>query len=519
MGILAIEKNISGMGILAIEKNISGAHQKQDPRDQEILSGGFTRGELKCFGDFLKACVKKGQYCCPAHKDGRLTFDGITSGTIRVVCNDKDGCKHSFNPLSHWYMLSNVEVSPIYKKVWKHYTDNFPPPPDKVVTVRPCPERYLAKAGTKRIREDPNSPDKTLPLSPSGKTHFEEGILACQRGLTPQKSRTKDEFLHPRKVRRDFSPAMTHQPDENSFKNLEHSDQEGCIFEEEDEIEEIKKITTPVSKSGSPSIENRKVISIRTPSPLSRDHDELVLGDTFVDLVEENNYESGPLPWNEIVTAGGGQEFPPLGNHIEDGTNAPKPGNKSKNVRRKLTPEEANWIFAGKDPKTFGKESRKLKMLYFLNLQRNKKSLIRNALFSYDIAMGMIIDIGFVGKSITSILTPSDYANELKEKLLKHPTAVFLEEFDPLSIKYMRETPRYKDMSDMQLREEALKLARNRLIRQANALPSYRKGTYNFIMMQANLLTIPYAKGTEKDQTKADTVSRMVVDLTEANEQ
>ena len=113
---------------------------------------------------------------CQTQEDGRLTFDGISSGTIRMACTDMDGHRHTFNPLSHWYMLSNVEVPQSYSKVWKQYTDNFAPPPDKVVTVRPCPERYLSKADIKRMR-DPNSPDKTLALSPSGRTHFEEGML------------------------------------------------------------------------------------------------------------------------------------------------------------------------------------------------------------------------------------------------------------------------------------------------------------------------------------------------------
>jgi hypothetical protein len=189
------------------------------------------------------------------------------------------------------------------------------------------------------------------------------------------------------------------------------------------------------------------------------------------------------------------EEFPLPGKSKK----APKPQQSEVVAKRKffgkaskkvLTSEEAHWVLSGRNLSQFGRERNKLRMMYFLNMARNHREHIRAALRTLKIDTRKILDIGFMGSNITSLLVPENYCSEVIEKMKAYPKATFLEDFDLLDTSHMSKMVKYKNMTMDELRQEALKMAQSRLRRQAEKLPKSRTGTYNFIMMQANSLSL-----------------------------
>ena len=185
------------------------------------------------------------------------------------------------------------------------------------------------------------------------------------------------------------------------------------------------------------------------------------------------------------------QELPPLGSKPESKpVTQRKKAFPTKGEKRTLSLEEADWVLSGKSLSRFGRPRTRLRMIYFLNMARNSRNHIRAALRAFKIDTRKILDIGFVGYNITSLLVPDEYCEEVIEKMKIFPKATYLEHFDMLDTTHMSKLAKYKDMSADQLRTEALRLARSRLLRQAEGLPKSRVGTFNFLMMQANSLIV-----------------------------
>ncbi len=185
------------------------------------------------------------------------------------------------------------------------------------------------------------------------------------------------------------------------------------------------------------------------------------------------------------------QELPPLGSKPESKpVTQRKKTFSTKGEKRTLSLEETNWVLSGKSLSRFGRPRARLRMIYFLNVSRNSRNHIRAALRAFKIDTRKILDIGFVGYNITSLLVPDEYCEEVVEKMKIFPKATYLEQFDMLDTTHMSKLAKYKDMPADQLRTEALKLARYRLLRQAEGLPKSRVGTFNFLMMQANSLIV-----------------------------
>ena len=347
--------------------------------------------------------------------------------------------------------------------------------------------RYLQ--GGEKASIYPNSPNPELPLSPNRITHFEEGLNACKKGklaLSPylEKADNISEtselseviaeryaemgqgFLTPRNTTRmERNPSnMNAESNLNKFKELEVTD----VFED---IDEETQETMENYNPSNLTLNRPPVRIMRSPKNATPKTAQKPKGKTYAEALEQELPLLGSKPENKHITQQ--RKVLPI-----------------KGQKRTLSLEEAGWVLSGKSLSQFGRPRTKLRMIYFLNMSRNFRNHIRAALRAFKIDTRKILDIGFVGYNITSLLVPDEYCQEIIEKMKLFPKAIYLEQFDMLDTTHMAKLAKYKDMPADQLRNEALRLARNRLFRQAESLPKSRVGTYNFLMMQANSLII-----------------------------
>ena len=117
-------------------------------------------------------------------------------------------------------------------------------------------------------------------------------------------------------------------------------------------------------------------------------------------------------------------------------------------------------------------------------IKRTKKSLLRMALRVDGIETNHIVDIGFVGKSITCFLVPVEFVGTFVEALKKTNKFVILENFDPLDVSYIKKLPQYAGKSDGELLILARRLAIERLKRHMERLQESRVGTRKYYALK-----------------------------------
>jgi hypothetical protein len=99
-----------------------------------------------------------------------------------------------------------------------------------------------------------------------------------------------------------------------------------------------------------------------------------------------------------------------------------------------------------------------------------------------------IIDIQFVGKSMTVFLIPEAYREELVLKINALEKFVVKDTFDPLDTSYMKSLPQYQGKSEEELLRIAIEKAKARIARYINSIPESRTGTRKYYkMMQKKL--------------------------------
>ena len=152
---------------------------------------------------------------------------------------------------------------------------------------------------------------------------------------------------------------------------------------------------------------------------------------------------------------------------------------KPVGVRKVMTQAECDLIYKGIDP-----SKKRLHEVYITGIKRTKKSLLRMALRVDGIETNHIVDIGFVGKSITCFLIPVEFVAIFVESIKKTNKFTILENFDPLDITFMKNLPQYNGKSEIELLILARKLAIERLKRHMERLQASRVGTKKYYEIQ-----------------------------------
>ena len=156
---------------------------------------------------------------------------------------------------------------------------------------------------------------------------------------------------------------------------------------------------------------------------------------------------------------------------------------KPVGVRKIMTQAECDLVYKGIDP-----SKKRLHEVYLTGIKRTKKSLLRMALRVDGIETNHIVDIGFVGKSITCFLVPVEFVATFIGSLTKTKKFTILESFDPLDITFMKDLPQYVGKTDGELLIIARKLAIERLRRHMERLQESRVGTRKYYALKLKKL-------------------------------
>ena len=136
------------------------------------------------------------------------------------------------------------------------------------------------------------------------------------------------------------------------------------------------------------------------------------------------------------------------------------------------TEEERRLIYGGRDPR-----KSKLTEVHVDGLKRTRKADIRGALRADGVNTKEIIDLYFIGGTLTVLVIPAAQEASIRSQLSKITCFTVLDSFDPLDISHMRTMDKYKDKSDAELFLEAKRMAKERLSRMISKMPTYRMGT------------------------------------------
>lgn len=136
------------------------------------------------------------------------------------------------------------------------------------------------------------------------------------------------------------------------------------------------------------------------------------------------------------------------------------------------TEEERRLIYGGRDPR-----KSKLTEIHIEGLKRTRISDIRGALRADGVNTKEIIDLYFVGGTLTVLVIPAAQETSIRSQLGKITHFTVLASFDPLDISRMRSMEKYNGKTDAELFLEAKRMAKDRLSRMIRKLPVHRAGT------------------------------------------
>lgn len=152
-----------------------------------------------------------------------------------------------------------------------------------------------------------------------------------------------------------------------------------------------------------------------------------------------------------------------------------------------FTEEQRQLIYSGKDPRKV-----KLADIYIVGMRRIRRPDLRGALRADGIPTKSIVDIQFVGKNVTVLVTAADNQAQLHAELTKlsqsRSFSVMPIAFNPLDISKLKGMKQYSGKTDAELTVLVVKQARERLERQASYLPTYRTGLKKYYSGQAKRL-------------------------------
>jgi hypothetical protein len=159
---------------------------------------------------------------------------------------------------------------------------------------------------------------------------------------------------------------------------------------------------------------------------------------------------------------------------------------RPQGVRVVMSHAAADLVFRGIDP-----NKRRLHEIYVTGIRRTRKSLLRLALRTKGVDTNNIVDIMFVGKSVTMFLLPVEFAETMKGSLLKVPGIHTIDSFDPLDINHMKSLPQYAGKSDAELQLLARSQAINRIRKHIEKLSTTRVGTKKYYEIKMKGLETP----------------------------
>lgn len=417
--------------------------------DLAVAMQEYIRGQMDA------GCINH----CPEHLG--IPHKIIKAGWVdkrwaRFKCCSAGG-DHSGSVCALWYQINGTVPKELVPELEKCF--RYPPPAKADVTCRPCPEKYLSSKDDTPIS----------PLSPRGKSYYEEGILNSGRDA-------RNEWvtiLGPNK-RSIFSTPSTSSPmrgpSQNSFEPLAKRNKlEETILEIEANAKELeeeqkkqyggspRKIIRPKRVIEPATLEDYLTVSCRPEA----EEISLIKREASLEGKDEATKKIATASWAEAAKAA-----PPRGTR----PNLP--------VFKKFLPineETKKMIYDGRDPL-----KAKLIEVYVHNMHRTIRGNLRKALRSDGIDTSRIIDIQFVGKSITMLLIPSDFKNELSNKLNALKRFQILDAFDPLDVSFMKTLPQYQEKSEEELLRIAMDRATARIARYIASLPNSRVGTIKY---------------------------------------
>ena len=384
-----------------------------DPKlDLAVAMQEYIRGQMHA------GCINH----CPAHLGipHKITKDGWVRNKrfARFRCCSAKG-NHSGSVCALWYQINGTVPKELVPELEKCY--RYPPPAGAVVTCRPCPEKCI-------ISED--VPD--IPLSPRGRSYYDEGLLNSRKG------------------------------GENVF--ISEKKENEAPLEESNWISSLgmKRAITRMPSTTSP-------LRISSLNHFGNLRDEGAKNQIENKLVGNKSKTIQPV-WNKVAIQKPPRNITP---------NIPLAKRRTKILE--MTAEIKKMIYDGRDPL-----KAKLTEMYVYNMHRTTRGNLRKALRSDGIDTSKIIDIQFIGKSITLLLIPDAFKSELISKLNALKRFQILDVFDPLNVCFMKTLPQYEGKSEEELLRIAMEQAKDRIARHIGSLPTSRVGTINYYrIMQA----------------------------------
>jgi hypothetical protein len=157
-----------------------------------------------------------------------------------------------------------------------------------------------------------------------------------------------------------------------------------------------------------------------------------------------------------------------------------------KPVLFKRKEDAVKLLHTGKIPDH--RKKAQLEVIYVKGIKRQRRDYLRLALREEGVQTREIIDINFIGKSVTTMLVPKEAKERITTSISRISGISVDLTFDPLDTGFASTLEHNRDKSPAQLFAETMKAACMRLKRQIEKLPEKRIGTKAFYQKELSML-------------------------------